>query len=94
MTNSDHNKFRIDIIDAKIKQKILVNKCNISNLVKNYELTTKFETFATKTELKAEQDKRVKIQTHDLNYFLGKTLLVMIILSICLFMSQHLVRYR
>ena len=26
----------------------------------------------TKVELKAEQDKIVKLQTHDLSYFLGK----------------------
>ena len=30
------------------------------------------ETLATKTELKAEQDKIVKLETYDLSYFLVK----------------------
>ena len=37
-TASDYNKFMSDIIDAKIKQKALVKKSDISNLVKNSDL--------------------------------------------------------
>ena len=36
------------------------------------DLNTKFTAWANKTELKAEQDKIVKLQTYDLEYFLGK----------------------
>ena len=54
-TNSDYNKFASDILDAKIKQKELANKSDISNLVKNSDL------LATKAELKAKQDKIVKL---------------------------------
>ena len=32
-TTSDYNKFTSDILDAKIKQKELVNKSDISNLL-------------------------------------------------------------
>ena len=72
ITISDQNKFTSDILHAKIKQKELVNKSHISNLVKNSDLNTNLSTLATKAELKAEQDKIVKLQTHDLSYFLGK----------------------
>ena len=54
-TSSDYNKFASDILDAKIKQKELANKSDISNLVKNSDL------LATKAELKAKQDKIVKL---------------------------------
>ena len=37
-TASDYNKFMSDILDAKIKQKALVKKSDISNLVKNSDL--------------------------------------------------------
>ena len=54
-TSSDYNKFASDILDAKIKQKELANKSDISNLVKNSDL------LATKAELKAKKDKIVKL---------------------------------
>ena len=34
-SSSDYNKFSITILDTKIKQKGLVNKSDISNLIKN-----------------------------------------------------------
>ena len=37
-TACDYNKFMSDILDAKIKQKALVKKSDISNLVKNSDL--------------------------------------------------------
>ena len=66
--------FASDVLDAKIKQKALVNISDISNLVKNSDLNSKFATLATKAALKAEQDKTLKLQTFDLNHFLGKIL--------------------
>ena len=71
-TTSDYNKFMSDILDAKIKEKELLNKSNISNLIKNSGLNLKLKTSARKAELKAEQDKMVKLQSHLLSYFLGK----------------------
>ena len=49
---SDYNKFMNDILDAKIKQKKMVNESNITDLVKNFDLNTKLVTLATKEELK------------------------------------------
>ena len=63
-----------DILDGKIKQKQLVRKSDISNFVKNSDLNIKIGTLAIKTELNTEQDKIVKLQAHDLNYFLSKNL--------------------
>ena len=57
LTTSDYNNFTSDILDAKIKQKELVNKSDISNLVRTPDLNTKLETLATKGEFKAEQGK-------------------------------------
>ena len=68
-TTSDYNESTSEILDAKIKEKGLLNKSNISNLIKNFDLNKKLATSATKAELKAEQDKIVKMQTHDLSYF-------------------------
>ena len=70
---SDCNNFMSDVLDAKIKPKEFVSKSDISNLVKNSDFITKLSTLATKAELKAEQDKIVKLQTFDLSYFLSKT---------------------
>ena len=41
-----------DILDAKIKQKKMVNESNITDLVKNFDLNTKLVTLATKEKLK------------------------------------------
>ena len=51
-TTSDYNKFMSGIADAKIKQNVLVDKSNISNLVKNSDLNTKLATLIfLKTEI-------------------------------------------
>ena len=42
-TASDYNKFASDILDDKIKQKELVNKSDIFNLVKKSDLDTKLK---------------------------------------------------
>ena len=61
-----------DIKGCKGKTKKLVDKSDISDLVKNFDLRTKLATLATKAELKADQDKILKLQTHGLSYFLDK----------------------
>ena len=63
---SNSNKFTSDILDAKIKQNKLVDKS---------DLEAKLATSATNVELKAEHDKMVKLQMHDLTSFLGKIIL-------------------
>ena len=52
---TDYNKFTSDnILDTKIKQKELVNKSGISDLVKNYDLNIKLATLVPKAQLKPE----------------------------------------
>ena len=68
-TNCDSKKFTSDILHTKIKQKKIVNKCYISNLVKNSDLNTKLATLAKKGELKAGLDKIVKLQEFYSSYF-------------------------
>ena len=52
-TASDYNKFITDILHGKIKEKELVDKSYIYNLVKNSDLNAKVATLATKAELKS-----------------------------------------
>ena len=61
------------ILYAKKKEKGLLNKSDIYSLVNNYDLNTKLATLATKTKLKAEQDKIVKLQAFDSTYFRNKS---------------------
>ena len=68
INTSDSNKFTSNILDAKVKQKELDNKSDISNLIKNSDLNT----LAAKTELKAEKHEIVKIQAFDSSYFHSK----------------------
>ena len=53
-TAPDYNKFTKDILDAKIKEKELVDKSDIFNLIKIFDLNTKLATLAAKAKLKAE----------------------------------------
>ena len=62
-----------------MKQKELVDKYDIPNLIKNSDLNTKLVTLATKPELKAEKDKNSKLQVIDSSYFHGKNFLVMML---------------
>ena len=48
----------------KDKTKRLVSESNISNLAKDSDLNTKLAKLSTKAELKAWQDKIIKLQTH------------------------------
>ena len=72
MSTSYYNKFSSDILDAKTKWKGLVDKSDTFNLVTISDLYAKISTLSTKPELKAEQDKIVKLKTYDLSYFLDK----------------------
>ena len=69
----DYNKFTSEILNTKIKEKQLVNKFVISGFIGNSDLDKKIEKLTKKLELKAEQDKVVKLQAIDLNYFRGKS---------------------
>ena len=67
-TTADYNKFTSDILDAKMKKKKkkeLENTLHISNVIINSFLNTKLAPLATKAELKAEQEKIVKLQAFD-----------------------------
>ena len=70
-SSSDCNKFTNEIHDAKIKDKIFVNKSDISEFKNNCYLDKKIETFVAKRELKAEQDKLVKPQTYVSSLFIS-----------------------
>ena len=89
-TTFDYNKFTIDILDAKINPKQLVYKSNTSNVAKNSDFNIKLQTLATKAELKSEQGKIMKLQAFIQVIFMVKILLVMMVLKICLFISQNL----
>ena len=67
----DHKKFTNETLDAKIKQKELVNISEISYLIEKYDLNTKSQTLSAKVELEVEQDKivKVKIPAFDSSYF-------------------------
>ena len=70
-TTTNYNKFTSGILDSKIKQKELVTKSNISNIVKDSDFNRKLKALVTKAELKSEQAKIMTLKTHDLNNFLG-----------------------
>ena len=72
-------------LDARIKQKELVNKSD------NSDLKTKLCTIKTQAELKAEQDKIIKLGAFDSSYFHGKNFCGDDGFKICLFINQHLI---
>ena len=51
----------------------MIDESDISDLVNITDWHTKLSTLARKVELKAEQDKIVRTQTHNLSFFLGYT---------------------
>ena len=57
------------VYDAKRKEKWLVGKSSISNLVRSSDLNLKFATLETKGVLKTEQGKIVKLQAFSSSYF-------------------------
>ena len=75
-TTSDYNKFTSNIRDAKITWKNkLVNEFGLNEKIKTLA-TEEIKTLATKAELKAEQDKIVKLQTYDLSLCIGQSYFV------------------
>ena len=58
---TDYNKFMRNILDAKIKEKVLIDKSAISGFVNNADLNKKVVTLAKKVELKAGQNKTIKL---------------------------------
>ena len=65
------------MLDAKIKEKELVDKSAIAGLINNADLNKKVATLATKAELKEGQDKIVKLQAFNSSYFFSKSHLKM-----------------
>ena len=51
----------------------MFDKSAIAWFINNADLDKKVATLATKAELKAEQDKIIKLQTFDSSYFWGKS---------------------
>ena len=82
-TTSDYNKFIKEMSDAKIKEKGTVDKSDISNLVKNSDLNTKPTILASKAELKEQ---------HLIQVISMVKIFLLIVINICLFMNQHLIR--
>ena len=96
-TTSDYNKLTNDIRYAKVTEKKLVNESDFSEFINNSYLNEKIKTLATKVQqkveqLKAEQNKIVKLEMYELSYLVGKFFLVMMVFKICLFINKHLIR--
>ena len=72
-TTSDYNKFTNNTLDSKITQKKLINEYDLNEKIKKISNKRKIKTLATKAELKAEQDKIIKLQTYDLRLFIGQS---------------------
>ena len=72
-TASDYNKFTNEILGAKIKSKKLFNASDTSEFIKNTDWDGKVKILTANVELKAEQDKMVKLNLFDLTYFRGKS---------------------
>ena len=51
----------------------MVNKCDITGFINNAGLDKYVAKLATKSELKAEQEKILKLQAFDSSYFRGKS---------------------
>ena len=69
----DFNRFPGEILNAKINEKELANKSDISRFIENSDLEKKIATLARKVESKEGPDKIVKLQAFDSNYFRGKS---------------------
>ena len=70
---ADYDKFTSQMLDAKIKQKKLVDKSAIAGFIKSSDLDRKVRALATKAKLKAVQDKITKLQAFDSSYLQGKS---------------------
>ena len=75
-TTFNRNKFTNNITDEKITaKKKLVNEISLNERINTLARKKEIKKFATHTELKAEQDKMVKLQTYDLSLFIGQSTL-------------------
>ena len=70
-TAAGYSKFTNEKLDLKIKQKGLVTKSDIAGFINDGDYK-KVATLATKSELKANQDKIIKLQAFDSSYFCDK----------------------
>ena len=61
-----NNKFTNNILDAKITEKKLANESGSDDNMKTPATKGDVNTLVIKAELKADQDKIVKLETHDL----------------------------
>ena len=78
ITTTDYSKLSEDIINNNIKSKGLVNKNDFAGSINNTNLgKKKVATLATKSELKADQDKMLKLQEFDSVLLLVKVTLIM-----------------
>ena len=68
-TTFDYNKFPNNTLNGKITATKLVNQSGLNKMVKPLTKEAEIKKLATKAELKAEQDKIVKLQTYDLSLF-------------------------
>ena len=74
---TDYNKLTNNITDSKMRkkwEKKLVNESGLNPKTKTLATKKEIKTPATKTKLKAEQDKIAKLETNDLSYYLGKNI--------------------
>ena len=71
-TASDYNKVASEILDAKVKEKWLVDQFGISGFIYNPDLDQKIAKLEPQAELKTEQDKIMNRQAFNLSYFLEK----------------------
>ena len=72
-STSYYNEITNKIIDDKVKEKKLVNETTISRVMNNSDLNKRIEELATKVDLKAEQNKILKLQAFDSSYFPSKS---------------------
>ena len=73
ITTADYNKFAKNLVASNIESEELVDKSVIGGFINSADLDKKkAATLATKAEPKAEQDKIIKLQAFDSNYFRGK----------------------
>ena len=73
ITTVDYNTFASNTLDAKIKQKRLVNEFDLNEKTKTLATKEEVKTLATKAELNAEQDKIKNLETYDLSFFIGQS---------------------
>ena len=68
-----YNKFTNNILDAKIKNKNLINESDIFGFVNNSDLDKEIATLTTKAKVKVDQDKIAKLQAFHSSYFHSKS---------------------